>query len=144
TALDVTTQRQILDLIKELQGEHAMSVILITHDVGVAAHYSDHELVMYADRIVECGPTEVVVRHPRMPYTTSLLDSVPTLGSERLSRMPTIDGELISLVARPDGCQFRLRCSRAISRCGVKDPPLDYGGANHAFACWNPVPRRYV
>ncbi len=136
TALDVTIQAQILDLIKELQGELGMSVLLITHDLGVVAGLADRVLVMYAGRVVEAGSTDRLYAAPRHPYTQGLLASVPRLDSDRDQPLIAIPGLPPDLSALPSGCPFRPRCPRAIARCAEAYPdriPTKDGGF---AACW--------
>jgi oligopeptide/dipeptide ABC transporter ATP-binding protein len=136
TALDVTIQAQLLELLKRRQAERQMALILITHDLGVVAGTCDRVAVMYAGRIVEEGPTEAVLTAPRHPYTLGLLRSVPRLDAEVLDRLPSIAGAPPAPGAIPDGCPFRPRCSFAFERCEI-DPPLRPAGAEgQAAACW--------
>jgi dipeptide transport system ATP-binding protein len=119
TALDVTIQAQILDLLRTIQKERGMGLILITHDIGVVAQMADDILVMYAGHLMEAGPKDEVIRRPKHPYTQALLESLP--GSHGLaefrSRLPTIAGLVPDLLARPPGCQLSPRCPYMISKC---------------------------
>ncbi|WP_394821181.1 ABC transporter ATP-binding protein [Pendulispora albinea] len=127
TALDVTIQAQILELIHKLQGELGMSILLITHDLGVIAEYTEHVIVMYAGRIVESGPVREVFARPRHPYTHGLMASVPRLGQSRRSRvarLPTIDGMVPDLRHLPGGCRFADRCKLVIDACREEEPEL--------------------
>ncbi|MDX2168878.1 MAG: dipeptide ABC transporter ATP-binding protein DppD, partial [Deltaproteobacteria bacterium] len=124
TALDVTIQAQILDLLARLQRELAMAILLVTHDLGVVAERADRIAVMYAGRVVETGPAPAVLRAPRHPYTRGLLASIPRLGASRGSRLTTIPGVVPSLATRTGGCRFRDRCRDAIDDCARTDPTL--------------------
>jgi oligopeptide/dipeptide ABC transporter ATP-binding protein len=124
TALDVTIQAQILDLLARLRRELAMAVLLVTHDLGVVAERADRIAVMYAGRIVETGDAGAVLRQPRHPYTRGLLASIPRLGAEGGSRLAAIPGMVPDLRNRPSGCRFRDRCGEAIGDCARIDPPL--------------------
>ena len=139
TALDVTIQAQILDLIKRLQREMGMSVLLITHDLGIVAEVCERVIVMYAGRIVERASATALYRRPRHPYTTGLLASSPRLGNRR-PVLPTIAGMVPSPGQRGAGCYFAARCPRALDRCRVEAPPLEEVEPDHEAACWNPVP----
>jgi peptide/nickel transport system ATP-binding protein len=140
TALDVTTQAQILALLQRLQREHGSSIILITHDMGVVSEMADRVLVMYAGRAVEQGPRQEVFRQPQHPYTWGLLGSVPRVGAPRQRRLPTIPGSPLSAGAVPPGCPFQPRCRYRHDRC-VERPPLD-GPPGHTDACWLPQDQR--
>jgi peptide/nickel transport system ATP-binding protein len=140
TALDVTTQAQILDLLRRLQAAHGSSVILITHDMGVISEIADQVLVMYAGRAAEQGPKSAVFRQPRHPYTWGLLSSVPSTRGERARRLPTIPGSPPSPLAITEGCAFGPRCLLRHDSCVVR-PPLD-GGGGHVDACWLPRDER--
>ena len=134
TALDVTIQAQILDLIRELGAKFGTAVILITHNLGVVARYVDRVNVMYAGRIVEQGTAADVYARPAHPYTLGLLQSVPRL--DRLGRrLQSIDGMPPDLASLPDGCAFRERCRYAIDACATDLPPLVAVGDGHQSAC---------
>jgi len=139
TALDVTVQAQIMALLKELQDEHDMGLILITHDLGVVANVADRIAVMYAGRLVEMAPVVEVYGQPRHPYTIGLLESVPRLDSKRGGVLPAIGGLPPNLLAMPDGCPFNPRCRFAVDKCREGAPPpleaLDDGRTRFA-ACW--------
>ena len=142
TALDVTVQAGILELIRRLQAERQMAVMLITHDLGVVAETCDRVLVMYAGRIVEKAPVDKLFAAPAHPYTLGLLESIPSIeaveqGSGRLDAIP---GAVPSLRSLPTGCRFRDRCSRAIDVCASVDPPLELKRPGQWAACHNPVP----
>ncbi|MGH6932728.1 MAG: ABC transporter ATP-binding protein [Dongiaceae bacterium] len=137
TALDVTIQAQILDLLRRLQREMAMAILLITHDLGVVAEMCDQVVVMYAGRIVERAPVDRLFKTPRHPYTAGLLASSPRRAA-RGGRLPTIPGLVPAPGARGRGCSFAERCSRAVERCRAERPELTACAPNHAAACWNP------
>ena len=137
TALDVTIQAQILDLLVRLQKELEMSILMITHDLGVVAEFCDHVVVMYAGMIVEKAPVDQIFNHPRHPYTHGLLSSVPQLGNKR-TYLPTIQGMVPGIGERPRGCYFADRCERAMDICRRSIPPLDGQGTENRLACWNP------
>ncbi len=139
TALDVTVQAQILDLLRRLQAEMDMSVLLISHDLGVVAEVCERVIVMYAGRIVERAAVDALFRHPRHPYTIGLLSSSPRLG-ERRATLPTIPGMVPSPGERGSGCYFADRCPRVTERCRAETPALAAVGPGHDAACWNPAP----
>ena len=147
TALDVTIQAQILELMRELRDETGASIILITHDLGVVAEVAHRVVVMYAGRKVEEAQIEELFAAPRHPYTRGLLGSMPHLGdsvNETGKRLVEIPGMVPSLKNPPPGCPFEPRCPNAIERCGREMPPLELHAPRHWAACWNPVaaPRR--
>jgi oligopeptide/dipeptide ABC transporter ATP-binding protein len=137
TALDVTTQAQILELLERLQLELGMAMILITHDLGVVAQTADRVAVMYAGRIVEQGSLDQVFYDPRHPYTWGLLGSLTRLDRPAEDRLPQIEGQPPSLLHPPQGCHFRARCPHAFERC-LEVPPLEVRGAEsgHEDRCW--------
>ena len=137
TALDVTVQAQILDLLGALQAEMGMAMLLITHDLGVVAETADRVAVMYAGRVVETAPVGSLFRAPLHPYTRGLLRSVPRIERERPAILPEIAGMVPSLVDMPEGCAFAARCQRANARCATR-PPLAPAGPGHEVACWWP------
>ena len=140
TALDVTVQRQILDLLQRLQAELGMAMILITHDLGVAAGRTDEIAVMYAGRVVERAPTTVLFDHPRHPYTEALLSSIPRLENDVHARLNTIPGRPPDLIGVRTGCAFAPRCGFAQPRCSIEDPALEPAtGRGHVVACFYPV-----
>jgi peptide/nickel transport system ATP-binding protein len=134
TALDVSVQSQIIQLLKRLCREHATAVMLVTHDMGVIAETADRVAVMYAGRIVEIGPVADVIHRPAHPYTVGLMGSIPSIVDER-ERLTQIDGTMPRLNEMPDGCAFHPRCPRAVERCRGELPPLAPVRATHA-ACW--------
>ena len=138
TALDVSTQAQILDLLLSLKRELGMAIMMITHDLGVVAEVADRVAVMYAGRIVETAGVFELFRAPRHPYTDALLRSIPRLDSE-LDRLVAIEGTVASPLERPSGCSFRDRCPRAQSRCADAVPPLDAQAPGHRARCFYPV-----
>jgi oligopeptide/dipeptide ABC transporter ATP-binding protein len=141
TALDVTVQAQILQLMKQLQRESKTAIILITHDMGVVAEICDDVVVMYAGKVVEsCGVFELF-EHPRHPYTRGLLDSILRPGRLKDVPVPTIDGVVPSLINPPEGCRFADRCPRAETRCRQQTPPLVQLEAGHMVACFLPLER---
>jgi peptide/nickel transport system ATP-binding protein/oligopeptide transport system ATP-binding protein len=138
TALDVTIQAQILDLLGALQQEFKMAVILITHDLGVVAQFVDKVAVMYAGRLVETGSVMDVFERPTHPYTEGLLASIPSLDVEQ-DRLASIPGTVPSPFALPRGCRFGPRCAHVRPACDVAEPPLIGCGEEHAVACIRPV-----
>jgi peptide/nickel transport system ATP-binding protein len=138
TALDVTIQAQILSLLDDLKRELGMSILLITHDMGVVAGRADRVNVMYAGRMVEASETGSIFRGMRHPYTQGLLASIPRLDQDNTQRLHSIPGLPPDLAQPPPGCRFHPRCPRASDKCRVDEPPLD-GTPGHVFACWHPV-----
>lgn len=136
TALDVTVQAQILELLKERTRETDSALILITHDLGVVARYADRVAVMYGGRIVESGPAGALYADPRHPYTQGLLRSVPRLEGDTGGRLASIEGQPPDLSALPVGCAFEPRCPNAHERCLEAPPPLVAHGAARAWACY--------
>ncbi|CDK01566.1 oligopeptide transporter subunit; ATP-binding component of ABC superfamily [Microbacterium sp. C448] len=137
TALDVTTQAQIMELLVDLQERLGTAVILISHDLGLAASYADEVHVMYAGRIVEQADTDVLFRNVQMPYTKALLGAIPQLSTPPHSLLPVIGGHPPDLSALPVGCSFRPRCPRATEQCGER-PELVEAEPGHRYACWHP------
>lgn len=140
TALDVTVQAQILDLLKKLQNERGMGILFITHNLGVVAEIADRVAVMYAGRVVESGPVRDVFMKPMHPYTAGLMRSVPRLGvASKLKRsgaaLPTIDGNVPGLANLPVGCSFAPRCSYAVAACRERVPPLVEVGDGQKSRC---------
>jgi len=138
TALDVSTQAQIIGLLKRLCREHGTAVMLVTHDMGVIAETADRVAVMYAGRVAEIGPVRQVVKQPQHPYTVGLMGSIPSIG-EDLERLPQIDGAMPRLGSTPRGCAFNPRCPKVMERCRVDRPDLLPAGATEA-ACWLHAP----
>ena len=137
TALDVTTQAQILKLIERLRQEFGMAVIMITHDLGVVAEVADRVMVMYAGRGVESGTLEQVFYDPQHPYTWGLLGSLTRIDRPRTARLAQIAGQPPSLISLPEGCHFRNRCPHSFAKC-TSTPPLEQRGGEpgHTDRCW--------
>ncbi len=133
TALDVTVQAQILDLIRKLRRDHKSAIVFITHDMGVIAEMADRVMVMYSGRIVERGSKAEILLSPRHPYTKALLDSIPPLEGEKPKRLRSIPGSPPSLFNIPKGCSFAPRCPSRFDKCAEK-PALE--GGKHAAACF--------
>jgi len=136
TALDVTIQAQILELMTRLTRELGAAVIIITHNLGVVARYADRVNVMYAGKIVESATAQELYHRPRHPYTLGLLRSVPRLDQPRKAKLDPIEGFPPDLVHMPPGCAFQPRCRFAVERCKVEAPPLMTVGEDHLSACW--------
>lgn len=136
--LDVTIQVQMMDLFRDIQAETGVGIILITHDLGVAAGICHRVAVMYAGRVVEVGDVRAIYRRPAHPYTRALLDSIPHLGQRR-RRLYSIAGQPPSLIAPPEGCRFAARCTRAEARCHEAYPPEVEISSGHRVACWLPL-----
>jgi oligopeptide transport system ATP-binding protein len=136
TALDVTIQAQIVDLVKRLRDEIGMAIIWITHDLGVVAGLADRMMVMYAGHAVEEAPVKEVYGDPRHPYTVGLLGSLPRLDEVREDRLESIEGLPPDLIALPPGCPFEPRCVYAIEKCREERPELEPVGPRHRIACW--------
>ncbi|MFF2911586.1 dipeptide ABC transporter ATP-binding protein [Paenibacillus sp. NPDC057934] len=136
TALDVTIQAQILKLLNELKAEYGMSILLITHDLGIAAEMADRMIVMYAGRIVEQAPAARLFQQPHHPYTAGLLRSITTMDSDRSAALYTIEGTPPNVAEFPSGCRFHPRCPLATDQCRTEVPPLA-GENGHEAACWH-------
>ena len=138
TALDVTIQAQILKLIRDLQRERQMSLLLISHDIGVIAQNTSKIYVMYAGEIVEQGSTQDVIRAPKHPYTQSLLNCLPShyKRTDESFRLPTISGTVPDLHGRPQGCIFRGRCPKAFAQCVQEVPWKQEAGSPRGYRCW--------
>jgi len=134
TALDVTIQAQVLRLLREIQREMGMAVMLITHDLGVVAEIADRIAVMYAGRIMEYGPIEAIFRHMRNPYTKGLLDSIPQL-EEKRKRLNAIPGQVPDPMDLPVGCKFHPRCYLMIEECKKAEPALFQVDGDHFSRC---------
>ncbi|MGJ3253608.1 MAG: ABC transporter ATP-binding protein [Elainellaceae cyanobacterium] len=142
TALDVTIQAQIVELVKQLKAELGMAVVWITHDLSLLAGIAERILVMYAGQIVEQASLHDLYKNPRHPYTIGLLQSIPRLDAQRQHRLQTIKGLPPDLTQYPKGCPFAPRCSFAIDHCYETDPPLEPVEDDHTVACWvKPVGR---
>ena len=135
TALDVTVQAQILELLADLNRELGTAIIMITHNMGVVAGLCTRVLVMYAGEIVEQGPVEQIFENPQHPYTWSLLKSMPRVDALRHERLRSIEGMAPDLLRPPSGCRFHTRCPYTIDRCRIEVPQLLTDGAGHATAC---------
>ncbi len=138
TALDVTIQAQILDLMKDLQKQLGMAIILITHDLGVVAEMCDEVIVMYAGQICERGTAEEIFYHPKHEYTLGLMRSIPTVSDEKTKLQP-IGGNAVDLLNLPAGCPFAPRCDAAMKICLEVNPKLICEGGTHYARCWNHV-----
>lgn len=136
TSLDVTVQAQLLELIDNLRSQFGTAIILITHNLGIVARYVDRVNVMYAGKLVETGPTDVIYAEPKHPYTIGLIGSVPRLDLPRKRKLYVIDGLPPHLARLPAGCSFNPRCHYAIDRCRQEVPPLDELGPDHLAACF--------
>jgi oligopeptide/dipeptide ABC transporter ATP-binding protein len=140
TALDVTIQAQILELMKDLQTQLGMAIIFITHDLGVVAEVADRVIVMYASQVVESGPVSDVFERPKMPYTAGLLNSIPRLGSRgEHRRLEAIPGQVPMLSRLPPGCRFQPRCAHAQAACARSEIPLTRSSGGREMRClrWN-------
>jgi oligopeptide transport system ATP-binding protein len=140
TALDVTIQAQILDLLRELVAEQDTALILITHDLGVVAGMCERVNVMYAGMFMETGTADQVFAQPRHPYTLGLLQSVPRLDAARKTLLHPIEGNPRDMLSPPQSCPFEPRCRYAVDESGKSVPPLEQIGPDHKVACFNPVP----
>ncbi len=138
TALDVTIQAQILDLMKELQQKIGMALLLITHDLGVVAEQADDVAIMYAGKIVERSNTREIFTKPFHPYTVGLLNSLPRTGGAKRHRLDAIPGVVPNPLNLPSGCRFRDRCPRAADLCAQTEPELVEKGPGHTVACHFP------
>lgn len=136
TALDVTIQAQIIELVKRLQDQIGMSVIWITHDLGVVAGMAQRVNVMYAGSLIETGPVKNIYADPHHPYTVGLLSSLPRLDEEKRSKLISIEGEPPDLVDLEPGCAFYERCTYAVERCRHETPILESVNNGHSVACW--------
>ena len=136
TALDVTIQAQILELMKDLQKKTHMGIIFITHNLGVVADICDKVSVMYAGRIVEQGPVDDIFYEPAHPYTMGLLRSMPRVDAESYERLIPIEGSPVDMLNPPEGCPFAPRCEHCMKICLKKMPPYVEVGENHRSACW--------
>ena len=139
TALDVTTQAQVLEQMVRLQEEFRMAMILVTHDLGVIAEACDRAMVMYCGRIVEQAPIGELFAHPRHPYTAGLLASIPAAVADERRELPVIPGMVPDLLHLPPGCRFADRCARRLPRCEAGQPELAPAGDAARVACFNPM-----
>jgi len=139
TALDVTVQAQVLELLTELRKEFNMGMILVTHDLGVVAGHTDKIAVMYAGDVVEYAPTRQLFNNMKMPYTEALLKSIPRLETPTGTRLPVIEGRLPDPTKNEPGCSFANRCPYATDKCRTETPPLTDGGNQHFYRCWFPI-----
>jgi oligopeptide/dipeptide ABC transporter ATP-binding protein len=137
TALDVTIQAQIVELLKDLSARLRSAVIFVTHDMGVVARFADRVGVMYAGRLVELGSVHEIFENPQHPYTRGLLASIPTVGGDMPDRLSQIDGVPPDLAHLPDGCAFAARCERVSGRCRQARPELTTRGIGHFAACFD-------
>jgi peptide/nickel transport system ATP-binding protein len=136
TALDVTTQAQILDLLRDLQARERMAIMLITHNLGVVAEMCDEVVVMYLGRVVEHGPVDAIFHASRHPYTQALLRSIPSIAAETRTKLPTIAGSIPHPYNRPAGCPFHPRCPDFIpGTCDREEPALRPVAAGQGAAC---------
>ncbi len=135
TALDVTIQAQILDLLRQLQAERHMAILLITHDLGIVAETADEVAIMYAGKLVEQAPVAELFENPRHPYTLGLFKSLPRLDEPR-GRLRTIEGRVPAATHFPPGCRFHPRCDYAMDVCREHVPSLAIGAPGHGVACW--------
>lgn len=135
TALDVVVQAQIMNLLKKLQREYNMSIILITHDLSLIAEIADKVAIMYAGKIVEFGTAEQVYGNPQHPYTQALLRSIPRLHGE-ITKLEWIPGTPPDLISPPPGCRFAPRCNRVMDICNKEEPPIVEVEPGHYVSCW--------
>lgn len=140
TALDVTIQAQIIELVRELRTKLGMAIVWITHDLGVVAGIADRVMVMYGGQIVEQGPVKAVLRNPQHPYTRALLTTVPSVRGARAAKLNVIEGQPPIMKAAPTACPFMARCTYALPRCARQNPPRIPVGGGHDVACfWDPA-----
>ncbi|SCP97283.1 ABC transporter ATP-binding protein [Anaerobium acetethylicum] len=143
TALDVTIQAQILELLKELRNKINMSIIFITHDLGVVSEICDKVAVMYAGNIIERGSIDDIFYNPKHPYTWGLLKSVPKINADEHERLIPIEGTPVDLINPPQGCAFAPRCEHCMKICLTKKPPVCQVGENHEALCWLSVKEEF-
>jgi peptide/nickel transport system ATP-binding protein/oligopeptide transport system ATP-binding protein len=136
TALDVTIQAQILELVRDLRTKLGMAIVWITHDLGVIAGIADRVMVMYGGQVVEQAPSAELFGNPRHPYTRALLKTIPSVRGEREAKLNVIEGQPPILTAIPDACPFRRRCSYAFERCERENPARFPVGPGHDAACF--------
>ena len=137
TALDVTIQAQILELMANLTHELGTALLIITHNLGIVARFANRVNVMYSGRIRETGSVDAIFDNPHHPYTVGLLDSIPRFDDKKREKMRTIEGEIPDPANRPSGCTFRTRCKWVEDRCAASDPELTQFELSHQVACWN-------
>ena len=142
TALDVTIQAQIIDVVREMQAQFDSGVILITHDLGVIAEISDKVMVMYGGRTVEYGPVDEIFYNPHHPYTWGLLASLPRLDESEKMRLTPIKGQPPNLITLPAGCPFTQRCPYVREQCRDNWPAHEQVGPEHGVHCWIPIEER--
>jgi oligopeptide/dipeptide ABC transporter ATP-binding protein len=135
TSLDVTIQAQYLKLLRDLQREHHLALIFITHNLGIVARMCDTVAVMYAGRMIESGPVRRIFNAPVHPYTRALIESIPRLGGGP-ERLTAIDGQPPDLATLPPGCAFQARCAHVMERCRLEAPPAFDVAEAHAARCW--------
>jgi oligopeptide/dipeptide ABC transporter ATP-binding protein len=135
TSLDLTIQAQYLNLLRDLQREHNLALIFITHNLGIVAKMCDQIAVMYAGRLVESGPVRQIFNSPTHPYTEALLSSIPRMSDSR-QRLTAIEGQPPDLAAMPPCCSFQPRCTRAFDRCRDEEPPEFRPAPGHTTRCW--------
>jgi oligopeptide/dipeptide ABC transporter ATP-binding protein len=139
TSLDLTIQAQYLNLLRDLQRQHELALIFITHNLGIVAKMCDQVAVMYAGRLVEWGPVTRIFDAPAHPYTQALLGSIPRMGDAR-ARLTAIEGQPPDLAAPPTGCAFHPRCPQAMTQCREQTPPETVLAPRHTTRCWLSVP----
>jgi oligopeptide/dipeptide ABC transporter ATP-binding protein len=144
TALDVTVQAQILDLLEDLRAERQMSMIMVSHDLGLVSSRADTVAVMYSGGLVEIASADKIFESPRMPYTRGLIDSIPDINMPSHTKLKTIPGRPPQATSITVGCKFEPRCTRAIDACKSSVPALSFdpSDASHAWACFNPIEAR--
>jgi oligopeptide transport system ATP-binding protein len=142
TALDVSVQAQILELLRTMTAAHRTSLLMISHDLSVVAGMADRIAVMYAGQLVETGPTAQIFDHPRHPYTEGLLECIPRLDRPRTSRLRSIDGSLPDPHQHAPGCPFAPRCRLVLDHCWTEMPPLEEKAPGHDASCWADMSHR--
>jgi oligopeptide/dipeptide ABC transporter ATP-binding protein len=138
TALDVTTQAQIMDLLMDIQEQTGTALLMISHDLGLAASYAEEVIVMYAGKVVERAPTKELFAGVRMPYTQALLDAIPRIEAEPHVLLPVVGGRPPDLSEMPVGCPFAPRCPAVQEDCREQAPPLKQHEPGRWWACWHP------
>jgi len=140
TALDVTIQQQILDLLNELRRKFGLAMLFISHDLAVVSHVADRVAVMYAGNLVELGTKDDIFHTPAHPYTQGLLRAIPTLATDRSRPLATIEGTVPNIAQLPAGCRFEPRCAHRVAECAVEFPPLVEVSAGHSAGHWARCP----